>query len=199
MPTRTTDYNIFKKIENNRALRRAHIRSIKKSIQENDYLHLAPILVDESMGIIDGQHRLEAARELGVPVYYEVVKEDARAVLVSLNQAQKGWACEDYFHHYRGTDETVDFLITIHEKHRVSFAAICSVFLTKDIGSTWGATFKKPLRLTKDREVIETFFSHLKEIAGSIWGGSKVKRFFRSSCFLRAFATFFYHNPFPST
>lgn len=68
----TKDYNIFKKHPNNREIFHANLEKIKRSIQIKNLLEYRPIIVDKKMQVIDGQHRLEAARQLGVPIYYQM-------------------------------------------------------------------------------------------------------------------------------
>lgn len=68
----TRDYSIFKKLPGNREV---SIESgLIDSMQSNGYLKQYPILVDSEMRIIDGQHRLIAAKELNLPVSYELVE-----------------------------------------------------------------------------------------------------------------------------
>ena len=71
----TTDYKRFKFLINNRQTARNHINRLKDAITKNpDILSVQPILVNEKMEIIDGQHRFTAASELGLPIHYTVVK-----------------------------------------------------------------------------------------------------------------------------
>ena len=65
---KSKDYNIFKTLTGNRELNISHKEKLKKSFKEN-YL-ISPIIINEKYEIIDGQHRFNAARELGYYVYY---------------------------------------------------------------------------------------------------------------------------------
>ena len=66
----TTDYGIFKKVPFNRQKDKNHVKELQKIILKENLLHLHPILINEKMEIIDGQHRLEAAEALGLPIFY---------------------------------------------------------------------------------------------------------------------------------
>ena len=68
----TDEYNIFTFAEGNRAINPAQVKNLIKSI-ENIGLIPTPIVVNEKMQILDGQHRVEACRQLKMPVYYIVV------------------------------------------------------------------------------------------------------------------------------
>jgi len=72
---KTKDYSIFKKHESNRGIDQNNLKKIVNSIKAEDLLAFRPILVDAQMRVIDGQHRLEAARLLDLDVYYQRKEE----------------------------------------------------------------------------------------------------------------------------
>lgn len=61
---RTNNYDMFKRLEGNRFVDPKKVNKLKKSINEVGYIS-NPIIVNEKMEVIDGQHRLEALKELG--------------------------------------------------------------------------------------------------------------------------------------
>lgn len=97
---KTSDYSLFKKHENNRNLSETNIRNLTFSIKAQNLLSFRPIMVNERMEILDGQHRLEAAKRLGVEIYYQVKKESNHEDIVLLNNNQKKWEFEDYLNYY---------------------------------------------------------------------------------------------------
>lgn len=95
----TKNYDQFKSITSNRELDELHVKRLMASIEKNNLLELNPIIVNENMEIIDGQHRLEAARRLNVPVFYntgDVSEED----ISTLNSVSKRWSAMDYINYY---------------------------------------------------------------------------------------------------
>lgn len=95
----TQDYSIFKEFTSNREVDEKHVKRLMKSIQRRNLLHVRPISVDKEMNVIDGQHRLEAARRMGIPVYFE--QSDMSDDDISmLNSNQKNWSAIDYINHY---------------------------------------------------------------------------------------------------
>jgi len=95
----TENYNKFNFINVNRKISREHVNHLKKSILTNNMLHAKPIVVDQQLNIIDGQHRFIAAKELGVKIYYAIVngyEED----IISLNANQRSWQTIDYVQYY---------------------------------------------------------------------------------------------------
>ena len=63
----TTDYDIFKRLEGNRADIERRAKKVIKSIKAVGQIK-APIIVNERFEIIDGQARAEAFRRLGLPI-----------------------------------------------------------------------------------------------------------------------------------
>lgn len=94
----TTDYNLFKSLKGNRVVNKLHIRRLRESFKSN-YL-LSPIIVNEHYEIIDGQHRFEAAKELGLPVNYIVCGGYSLREVQVLNTNMKNWKSEDYLNAY---------------------------------------------------------------------------------------------------
>ncbi len=96
----TTDYKLFKQIVSNRETDPAHVRKLIKSISRTNLLHLNPIIVTENMEVVDGQHRLEAAEILGVPVYYVVDGAVSKDTISQLNSVKKNWGILDYINYW---------------------------------------------------------------------------------------------------
>lgn len=97
----TTDYDQFNLFGANRDINEAHVRRLKKSFEEQGNLtQVQPILVNERYDVVDGQHRLTAARELGVPIYFTVVPgigiEEAR----QMNLLHRRWDSEAFLKTY---------------------------------------------------------------------------------------------------
>lgn len=91
---KTNNYAMFKNILGNRNLRGTNYNKLIKSMKEKQLI--IPILCNDKLEIIDGQHRYEACKELNYPLYYYVVEgyeidDVKRANLVSCN-----WVVDDY-------------------------------------------------------------------------------------------------------
>lgn len=97
----TTDYDQFQILEANREQSRGHIEALKAAFEEMGNLtRVQPILVNDRMEIIDGQHRFTACKELGEPIYYTQVSglgvSDAR----QMNILHRRWEFGDYARSY---------------------------------------------------------------------------------------------------
>jgi hypothetical protein len=95
----TNDLKKFKTMKGNRPVNPRHVKAIIRSISDNGMLPTL-ILVNEKYEVIDGQHRLEAARVLGVGVHYLVIKGYSITETHTLNLNQKNWKNQDYLASY---------------------------------------------------------------------------------------------------
>lgn len=95
MNRETKNYNIFKLVKGNREINETHVKTLMEEISKMNLLHIQPILVTKDMEVIDGQHRLEAARRLGIPVCYQIVEGDAKDLMTSLN-IHKPWGLKNF-------------------------------------------------------------------------------------------------------
>ena len=94
----TTDYSIFRKLNDNRDENLLHIKRLERSFREQHLV--SPIIVNEKMQVIDGQHRLSASINTGVPVYYIIIPGYGINEVTRLNTNQKNWNKMDYMSMY---------------------------------------------------------------------------------------------------
>lgn len=83
----------------NRAIKPQRVNGIKKSILNYGYIP-NPIIVNEKKEVIDGQGRLVACKELGLPIYYMQVKGIGGQECIAMNCYQKQWTGRDYIEFY---------------------------------------------------------------------------------------------------
>ncbi len=96
----TSDYDMFKFREDNRvAIIQSHVQRLADSIKARNLLELRPISVNADMEVMDGQHRLLAAKLLGVPIYYRQDHELQPSDIILMNVAQT-WKQSDYLNYY---------------------------------------------------------------------------------------------------
>lgn len=119
----TEDYDRFVFLVGNRALSQIHVKELVNAIKKKDFLPQTPIIVNEEGGIIDGQHRLLAAKALSKPIYY-IIRENATLEdAVLLNTSLKNWSNYDYFESWvsMGKPEYIK-LKEFMKKHEFSLA-----------------------------------------------------------------------------
>lgn len=119
----TTDHDQFRMTICNRKISPFQVAKLKASIRKQNLLHLRPILVNNRMEVVDGQHRLVAAKQLGLPVFYQFDSGHSIETLELLNSANKTWASTDWLEHWCGRG-VADY-IRLREfcvEHRVNIA-----------------------------------------------------------------------------
>jgi len=100
MKMQTKNYEMFKSYPGNRPIDRANVDALVSSISERNLLEERPILINEFNEILDGQHRLEAAKLLQIPLFYEIKVGGNYQDIIYLNGTQKNWKPEDYLRLY---------------------------------------------------------------------------------------------------
>ena len=96
---KTTDYDKFTLLFGNRNVEPANVKGMVRSMNKVDLP--IPIIVKRdkngNLVVIDGQHRLAAAKELGKPIFYIIIDNDIGLSEVrTVNQAQRGWKLYQY-------------------------------------------------------------------------------------------------------
>lgn len=102
---KTQDYSLFKTIEGNRKVDKSHVKKMIAVIEKDNQLAVHPIIVNKDFSVIDGQHRLEAAKTLGVEIYY--VKSDTISDfhVIDGNVNQKIFEVDDFIHYFSTKDK----------------------------------------------------------------------------------------------
>ena len=97
---KTYDLSIFKQLPGNRPPNLLHIKRLRQSMIDHGVL-MCPIIVNENMEVIDGQHRLLAAKGLdGVPIYYIKAENYRLEQVHTLNMNQKNCSKKDFVDGY---------------------------------------------------------------------------------------------------
>lgn len=94
----TRNYGQFSYIFGNRDINKVHVARLVKSFKEK--VIPEPIIVDELLQIINGQHRFEAMKELGLEVHYIIIPGLDINDVHRLNTNTKSWSSYDYARSY---------------------------------------------------------------------------------------------------
>ena len=95
---KTTDYSVFKYLKGNRAVNELHVRRLVEAIKEKDLQ--VPIIVDEKMNVVEGQHRLEAYKIVGNPILYIMKSDVDLSDVRRLNSVSRKWNLTEYLMSY---------------------------------------------------------------------------------------------------
>ena len=124
----TSDYGIFTIRDDNRDTRfyadgidPDHVKKIADSVRLNNMLSINPILVNESLEVIDGQHRLRAAQECGVSIFYIIDPNITANDMLQLNINRRNWDSHDKLNFYRKNGkESYQKLYEFIQKYKIS-------------------------------------------------------------------------------
>lgn len=131
---KTTDYKRFALLGGNRVVSRAHVKHIKNSMLEKTIP--VPIIVNQNLQIIDGQHRFLAASELKKPIHYIKMSGLSLPDVQRLNSNSKNWSLNDYLQSYLDLKKKhyrvyADFMKEYGFKHEQNFILLTCGNLTQ--------------------------------------------------------------------
>jgi hypothetical protein len=106
---KTKDYGKFQFLQGNRPLKPHHLERLKASFQTKDLE--VPIIVNEKYEIIDGQHRFEVQKELGLPIVYIQKRGYGLHEVHALNMSRLNWGIKDFMNSYAdlGMEEYIKY------------------------------------------------------------------------------------------
>ena len=106
---KTHDYGMFKYLLGNRGIKPKRVKKIIVSIEKVGYVVPSPVIVNEKMEVIDGQGRIEACKEEGLPVYFVIAENAGVDECTMMNIGQSNWGINDYVESYasRGNENYI--------------------------------------------------------------------------------------------
>lgn len=172
---KTNDYNLFKKINGNRAVNKLHLNRLIESMKEINLTHAVPIVVNKNFEIIDGQHRFDACVFLQIPIYYIIVQGSLREVQI-LNQNAKNWKSEDYIQGYcdLNYNEYIWFF-DFWKENKIS-CEIASIIATKSNGLKIASEIKSGRLKIKDKDAANILVNYFHKYR-KIYDGAFRRRF----------------------
>lgn len=129
----TTDLNQFSLFKSNRNVNLAHVKAIEMSIASKGLL-CKPIIVNEKMQVVEGQHRLEACKNINSPIYYIIVKDYNVREIYAFNTSHKNWGGVEYLESYAkmGVESYIKLQKFMHKHPTFSFFVCKSLCANKN-------------------------------------------------------------------
>ena len=103
-----------------------------------------PIIVTRDNYIIDGQHRLQVAKTLRVPIHYTVIEKGDLQTIILLNTAMRKWGFSDYLHAY----------ISLGNPHYMKLDAFAKEYASKKI------SLRMCIGILANEEISKEAFAH---------------------------------------
>lgn len=155
----TSDYGMFKRLPGNRTDIKRRAKRVEKSIKQYGYIS-SPICVNEKMEVVDGQARLEALKNLGMPIEYFVARGVGKKECIALNVFQTNWSINDYIESYaEDGNEAYGYLYALGQE----FATI--PFTTRLYAATGNVGHAEDKRIKEGRLIVtEADYDHAVEM-----------------------------------
>ena len=120
--TSTMNYGLFNLVDSNRKLKSGNVQKLMNSFKLTQGMsRTKPIIVDKKFNVIDGQHRLEACKRMGIPVHYVVTDEKITNIPL-YNSYQEKWNLDDYTNFW-AKNGNQNYINLLKIKESVGFSA----------------------------------------------------------------------------
>lgn len=142
----TMEYSVFRYSIKNRPIDPKHLAKLIAAIKRKNLLADNPIKVQADGTVIDGQHRLEAAKFLCVPIYYQTTTDMTIEDAAEINGPIKKWTKADYMAVYC-QDERPEYLklkefMRRHPKLSLNLAASLTYYGDRTVNSFEAGEYK---------------------------------------------------------
>jgi ParB-like chromosome segregation protein Spo0J len=135
-----TNYRLFKSINGNRDVSAKKVKKIIESYKSGINLFpFCPVLVNNQFLIIDGQHRIVACKELGLPVFYIIVPELTLQQIARINSSTDKWKNSDFLNCYiKIGNENYKILNLFKEKFKISISLASTLLMNGSVSDGGG-------------------------------------------------------------
>lgn len=161
---KTNDYSIFQfsKFNRNVLLRKEMLEQAKEGF-------LSPIIVNENLMVIDGQHRLKASEQVGVPVEFIIKPGLNEHDIVRMNTVQKPWSLKNFIEAFanQGKEEYIKLVNLLNQ----GYADTTAVLVASMNNMTTGGSSKKVIQ-----EGNFKFFNYEKTVEFLNWYKNDFKK-----------------------
>lgn len=147
----TKDYSIFKFRDDNRIINTNHVKYLVKKMKEKGWLKTSTVVINGNGDVIDGQHRVKAAMEVGVPIRFRVERGAGIDEITEMNTGQKNWSPFDHIHKFvaRGNENYIKFDNFVKEFPTFRITE-CAMFLNNGISTVDRKVFEEGRWVAKD-------------------------------------------------
>lgn len=135
-------------------------------MQQRNLLKYYPIIVDKNMVILDGRRRYEAAKTLGLSLYYIVAENVTMWMIAQAGTRTKAWRNQDYLKHYcaTGNQDYVYLKALLDENRHVGLLALIRFLSAKTSWRTIMHQFKSGQVDISQKVYAETLLFYLSQI-----------------------------------
>ena len=158
----TKAYSMFKFRGDNRTINTNHVKYLTKKMKEKGWLKTSTVVVNGSGEIIDGQHRVKAAIEAGVPIRFRVERRAGIEEITEMNMGQKNWSPFDHIHKYVALNNENYIKFDQFVKEFPTFRITeCAMFLNNGISSVDRKVFEEGRWVAKDMDIARKYANNV--------------------------------------
>lgn len=150
----TEDYTMFQRLKGNRDILPTHVRELIAAFSEKPQLRQAkPVLLNENHEMIDGQHSFTAARNMGLPIFFQIIPgltiQDARLI----NAYQRTWSLLDFTRSYAETGvKEYQMMLELLQDYPISVYMMSAFVKGSRTGGKDAVNFKLGKLITRPKE-----------------------------------------------
>ena len=150
----TSDLSKFSFFKENRDVKPSKLKQIRSRMKSHGWEKGSFLLVNEHFQVIDGQHRLTVARELGVSVQYIIVQGGDMSTVCQRNSGGNKWNIIDHLGSFVKSDKTHYVLLDRFMKNFPDFRPTeCMMLVKNSSSSSTRDVFESGNFETKDMKV----------------------------------------------
>jgi hypothetical protein len=185
----SNDYGRFKILQFNRRISKGHVAQLVEAFQEKpNILQYRPILTNEKLEVVDGQHRFEAAKSLGYPIYYTVGKGLNYKDAQKFNALQRNWTPIDYAESFaKAGDKNYQKYLDFRKRFCITHNVTVAYLAGNTAAATDSASFRNGAFKVANEKTAEKHCIMLTEV------GDKVPEFWNRKEFGIAYFTLLNH------
>lgn len=126
----TSNYELFQFSKFNR-----NVILSKEMIKQAEEGFVSPIIVNENMIVIDGQHRLKASEKVGVPVEFIVKEGLTEHDIVRMNTVQKKWSLLNHIeaHANEGLEDYIKLINLLNNSNYTGNVTVMTSLATFEV------------------------------------------------------------------
>jgi len=177
----TKYYTIFKFRNDNRVIKPNHVKYLVKKMTEKGWLKTSTVVINGNGDVIDGQHRVKAAIEVGIPIRFRVERGAGIDEITEMNTGQRNWSPFDHLHKFvaRGNDNYIKFDNFIKEFPTFKITE-CAMFLNNSNSSVDRRVFEEGRWVCKSVNIARTWANNVLSLKPYF------EKYYNKSIFVRA-------------
>lgn len=178
----TKDYSIFREHRDNRVINVNHVKKLATKMKLNGWLPTSRVVINGSGELIDGHHRVRAAKIANVPVRYSVHRGANTDDITELNTLQRNWSPYDHLHKFvvRENPHYVTFQKFVNDYPMFKYTEV-SMLLSNNMTSTKRDSFESGNYVVKNEKIGREWADNLLRLKPYF------EKFYNKSIFVRGY------------